>query len=311
MLPGAAREMGWIGLRAQDPYGEALPTITEILRDRDSGAPEWLLLAEPGEREGLIVPLQGAVPTGHRIRVVAPAARIRSAGTLALGSDLEAERKRRLAEHYGLILDTRVSASGVLRAREPARAHACGEDGAGQRVLAEPARGQVVALLRQAHAMEQASLELLAAMRRRSREEELLHDLAFHQRATGEHARAVRGRLDELQAPRARPLAWIARFPARLAARRGRRRAVPESRDIAAALEFERGELFFYERLAARSGELGDERTAALARTIGADEEAMIYTLRGHRRQADPGARRRRESPLAPADELSGGTPGT
>ena len=49
----------WRGLAAQDPYGEALGHVAEILVDRESGAPEWLLLAAPDERDGRPVPLAG------------------------------------------------------------------------------------------------------------------------------------------------------------------------------------------------------------------------------------------------------------
>jgi len=108
----------WTGLVAQDPYGEAIGSIIGALHDRDTGAPEWLLVVgEAREPEGWLVPVAGALPTGRRIRVVPTASAVRAAPRARLGGELDVEAKRRAAEHYGLTLDMAASGSGQLRPR--------------------------------------------------------------------------------------------------------------------------------------------------------------------------------------------------
>lgn len=292
-----ARE--WVGVPCMDPYGEPLGDVAEVLSDRESGAPEWLVIVGPDRDAGHVVPLAGAVPSGRKIRVVPTAERVRTAPSVRAGEDLDEETKRRAAEHYGLSLDRAASPSGLLSHEH---------DGRPSRHEPHPpgrAHRELVDALRAAHAMEQASLKMLATMRWRDRDEELVHDLALHHKQTNEHARSIRVRLDELEAARARPLDWLAKLTAYAQAQRGRLRRVPEPADIAQAYEFERGEIDLYDRLARLARELGDERTAALCEANRADEVAMALTLRNHRLHADPGARRGQESPFAAPDELT------
>ncbi|MBS1868763.1 MAG: DUF892 family protein [Actinobacteria bacterium] len=281
----------WTGRTAQDPYGAALGTIAGALHDAETGAPEWLVLVPGGPgsdscsgsgsgEEGVLVPARGALPTGRRVRVVTPAETVRDAPRVRVGEDIDVAAKRTAAAHFGLVLDRDTSGTGELR--DPGAAH--------PQTVAEPAgapppagvperRAEVVQALRAAHAMEQASLKLLAAMRWRLHDEELVHDVAFHHKATNRHAERVRERLDELDAARLRPLDWGAKLGAYAQAQLGRLRRRPDPADLRAAHAFERGELAAYERLAQLARAAGDARTAALARANAEDELAMAMTI--------------------------------
>jgi len=272
----------WTGRVAQDPYGEALGAIVGALHDEQTGSPEWLLIASDGAEDGAaaLVPAGGALPTGQRVRVVPTADAVRSAPRVRVGEGLDVEAKRRAAAHYGLALDRNASMSGQLRARDALEAETVTEPADAPPPAGDPRRrAAVVQALRAAHAMEQASLKLLAAMRWRIEDEELVHDVAFHHKATNRHAELLRERLDELDAARMRPLDWAAKTGAYVQAQLGRLRRHPDPADLRAAHAFEQGEAAAYERLERLADEAGDERTAALARTIRADELAMVMTI--------------------------------
>ncbi len=291
----------WVGHTVQDPYAEQLGTVAGAMHDVETGTPEWLVVALDGDGddgEGVLVPAGGAVATGRRIRVVPTADLVRSAPRVQAGEGIGLEQKRSAAAHYGLVLDRSESGSGQLR--DPAAL--------GPATVAEPAgaappagdprqRERVVDALRAAHAMEQASLKLLAAMRWRIEDEELVHDVALHHKATNRHAERIRERLDELGAPRARPLDWLATGAADVQAQLGRRRSHPDPHDLRAAHAFERGEAAAYERLGRLAREAGDERSARLAAAIRADEEAMATTIEHSRLWRGPSPDPVEESP--------------
>jgi ferritin-like metal-binding protein YciE len=271
----------WTGRMAQDPYGMPLGTIAGALHDEQTGSPEWLVIAADGdEAEGVLVPLGGALPTGQRVRVVPTADAVRSAPHVHVGESIELDAKRRAAAHYGLALDRSASASGQLRDPDALEAGTVAEPaGATPPAGAPQQRAAIVQALRAAHAMEQASLKLLAAMRWRIQDEELVHDVAFHHKATNRHAERLRERLDELDAARMRPLDWAAKLGAYVQAQLGRLRSRPDPADLRQAHAFEQGEAAAYERLERLAREAGDERTAELARAIRADELAMVMTI--------------------------------
>lgn len=272
---------GWSGRTAQDPYGVPLGTIAGAMHDEQTGSPEWLVIVPNGpESDGVLVPIGGALPTGQRIRVVPIAGVVRTAPHVRVGEDIDVAVKRRAAEHYGLALDCDASGSGQLRDADALRpetraerAHALPPAGDPQR------RGEVVQALRMANAMEQASLRLLAAMRWRLHDEELVHDVAFHHKATNRHAERLRERLDELEAGRMRPFEWAAKTGAYMQAQLGRLRAHPDPADLQQAHAFEQREAAAYEHLERLAEDAGDEHTAELARTIRADELAMAITI--------------------------------
>jgi len=273
----------WSGRVAQDPYGEPLGTIVGALHDEQTGSPEWLAIAPNGsETEGVLVPIGGALPTGRRIRVVPIAGVVRTAPRVRGGVDIDVATKRRAAAHYGLALDGDASGSGQLRDPDALRRSTVAEPPDAAPSAGDPRRrGAIVRALQEAHAMEQASLRLLAAMRWRIRDEELVHDAAFHHRETRGHAERLRVRLAELDAGRGRPLELAARSIASVQAQLGRLRRHPDPADVRQAHAFERGEAAAYERIERLAREAGDERTAALARAIHADELAMVMTIEG------------------------------
>lgn len=291
----------WMGRTAQDPYGEALGRIAGAMFDRQTGSPEWLIVADEDDSAGLLVPAEDASPTGKKIRVVATSEQARSAPRAQLGDNLDLEEKRRVAQHYGLVLDTDASPTGQLRRPEaldrprptPSRS------------LATEEREQIVRALQTAHAMEQASLKLLAAMRWRMQDEALVHAVALHHKQTNRHAERLRERLEELEEHRMRPLEWAAKAFAYVKAQAGRRHSQPDPHDLRDAHAFEQREAAAYERLERLALDAGDERTARVCRDIRADEVAMVSAIEQSRlwRQAGPG--RGEPSPFSAPGELA------
>lgn len=297
--------LGWIGRLAQDPYGEKVGVIEHVLRDIETGTPEWLVIGDGGGGEGALAPLEGAVQTGQQVRVVATAEQLRGAPRIRPGEELDLEAKRRAAEHYGLSLDRDASPAGALRPGEDgaARHHLVPGD-APAAPLGEKERHEIVAMLRMAHAVEQGALEDLVAMRWRDADESLVHDIALHHKATNRHAAMVRNRLGELEAGRARPLDWAVKAFAYVHAQLGRLRSNPDPADVKSAIALERHELELYTRLADIARRAGDQRTLELAERIRADEEAMLYTLRARPVWADPAKPDEEPSPFeAPQPE--------
>jgi ferritin-like metal-binding protein YciE len=307
MLLTGADMSYWIGSPAMDPYGEPLGEVAEILADCHSGAPDWLVLRDPQAREGRLVPVAGAVPSGRHVRVVAIAERVGSAPAVRVGENIDQQTKARAVAHYGLRLDRESSPEGIVlegEVRAPAQAEPTQPRSSGD-------SQRVVVGLRAAHAMEQASLKMLNAMRWRTRGEELVHDLALHHKATNDHAERIRVRLDELQATRARPLDWLTKLGAYVRAQRGRLRRPPEPADLVEACRFEQTEARTYRGLRELAEQAGDRATATLCETHLADEVAMAMTLRNFRLRADPGFRRGQESPFDSPAELHEWAPET
>jgi len=291
----------WSGRIAQDPYGVVLGAIAGAMHDEQTGSPEWLVIAPNGsETEGVLVPIGGALPTGRRIRVVPTADVVRAAPRVHVGESLDVEAKRRAAAHFGLALDRDASATGQLRDPDALEADAVAEPAKARLPAGSPQqRAAIVQALRAAHAMEQASLKLLAAMRWRIEDEELVHDVALHHTATNRHAERLRERLDELDAARMRPLDWAAKLGAYVQAQVGRLRSDPGPGDLRHAHAFEQREAAAYARLDRLARHAGDEQTAALARAIRADEVAMVMTIEQSRLWPGDVARTR---PLAVAE---------
>ena len=282
MLLTAADLRLWIGAPAMDPFGTPLGEVAAVLADLHSGAPEWLVLADAQAQEGRLVPLAGAVPSGRHVRVAPTDELVREAPAVSVGGDVDAATKTKAAAHYGLALDMERSPTGLLT-QPPRRSGAGSTPRPPSTPVPAQMRAQIVEGLRAAHAMEQASLKMLAAMRRRTRDQELVHDLVLHHKATDDHAERVLVRLDELGASRARPLDRLATLGASLEARRARLRRVPEPADLAEACRFEQAEASAYRGLRDLAGRAGDDVTAKLCAANLADEVAMIMTLRNFR----------------------------
>jgi ferritin-like metal-binding protein YciE len=274
----------WTGRVAQDPFGEPLGRIADTLRDELSGAPAWLVVV-PGDpaspapparaaSEGVLVPAAGALASGRRVRVVPTADVVRGAPRVRVGETADAEVERRAADHYRPVLGRATADGGA-----PRHATVVEPPGAQPRAGTAQERAAIVQALRAAHALEQASLRLLAALRWRLSDEELVHDVALHHKQTNRHAERVRERLDELGGSRLRPLDWLAKLAAYAQAQVGRLPFRSELADVREAHAFEQAEAEAYGRLARLARGHGDERTAALADAIRADEVAMALTL--------------------------------
>jgi ferritin-like metal-binding protein YciE len=304
VILSGAQLASWVGHAAQDPYGEPLGILAEVLRDRQTGAPEWLLLVADGEKAGQLAPAARVAPTGRQLRVAATAAQVQGAPRVAVGSEIDLELKRRAAQHYRLRLDDTLSSSGRLREGSGAP-HRTPPPRKGSEAIAPARRVEIATSLREAHAMEQASLKLLAAMRGRMADEELVHDVALHHRATSEHAQRVRARLAELDATPAKALDWLAEIAASAKAKLGSLRSESDPHDLRAAAEFEQREIDAYDRLERLALSADDHVTAGICRAIRADELAMLHTLRASSLWADPGARREQPSPFQAPRELA------
>jgi ferritin-like metal-binding protein YciE len=300
---------GWVGLHARDPYGEPLGTVLEVLQDRSTGAPEWLLIASGESGPAHLAPIARALLTGRNVRVAAVAAAVQSAPTLEPGAELDLDAKRAAAAHYGMELDTEHSPTGQLRTTDgdtgrdvpfPARdgPAPAGPKRPAESQPSESQRAELVRRLAAAHAMEQASLKLLAAMRRRVDDEELVHDLALHHRATRRHLEIVGGRLDALGRPRALPLDFLASAFAYAQAQLGRLRSPPEPDDVRSAYDFEQREIAAYEELERLARAAGDDATARACAANRMDEVAMAALLRNSRLWRDPGLSRGEDSPF-------------
>jgi len=100
-LPSHDSARSWPGLSVLDRDGDTVGRITHIYLDRDSGQPEWALVAMP-ERGRVFVPLTDARAVDDRVRVVVAKSAVREAPEVASGRELSQQDKTRLYRHYGV-----------------------------------------------------------------------------------------------------------------------------------------------------------------------------------------------------------------
>jgi hypothetical protein len=100
-LPSHDEARSWPGLTMLDLDGDTVGRITRIYLDRDSGQPEWALVAVP-ERGRVFVPLSGAGAHDDRVRVAVAGAAVREAPEVATGRELSQQDATRLYRHYGV-----------------------------------------------------------------------------------------------------------------------------------------------------------------------------------------------------------------
>ena len=98
-LPSIEAARGWSGLTAVDSDDEPLGRITDIYLDRDTGQPEWALLATP-QRRRTFVPLAGAARKRDRVAVAVPKAAVSDAPAVRPGRELSDGDAARLYGHY-------------------------------------------------------------------------------------------------------------------------------------------------------------------------------------------------------------------
>jgi PRC-barrel domain len=98
-LPSIEAAGGWSGLTAVDSDDEPLGRITDIYLDRDTGQPEWALVATP-QRRRTFVPLAGAARKRDRVAVAVPKAAVSDAPAVRPGRELSDGDAARLYGHY-------------------------------------------------------------------------------------------------------------------------------------------------------------------------------------------------------------------
>jgi hypothetical protein len=98
-LPSIEAARGWSGLTAVDSDDEPLGRITDIYLDRDTGQPEWALVATP-QRRRTFVPLAGAARKREQVVVAVPKAAVSDAPAVRPGRELSDGDAARLYGHY-------------------------------------------------------------------------------------------------------------------------------------------------------------------------------------------------------------------
>src|SRR5919108_5365104 len=98
-LPSIEAARGWSGLTAVDSDDQPLGRITDIYLDRDTGLPEWALVATP-QRRRTFVPLAAAARRGDRVALAAPKAAVSDAPTIRPRRELSDSDAARLYGHY-------------------------------------------------------------------------------------------------------------------------------------------------------------------------------------------------------------------
>lgn len=277
----AVEVLAWRGRELVDPDGETIGEIAAAFQDRDTHSPEWLGVATaraPGELA--IVPIAGASEAGRAVTVPHLAAEVHAAPHVRAGDavELEVERERALARHYGLLYDREQSGSGIpveaglVAHRRPATRRPPPGPGA---------RDEVADALAGLRALERSLATRLNALSLDVGDEELAHDLRLHLRTTHDHAEALDARLEELGGRRA-PLTELV---ASVAARRRAKAAAAAPGGVVLALCDVYASVHRlgagYTTLADRAARAGDPRTADLARRHDADAQARLATFDG------------------------------
>jgi PRC-barrel domain len=98
-LPSIEAARNWSGLTAVDSDDESLGRITDIYLDRDTGLPEWAVVATP-QRRRTFVPLAGAARKGDRIAVAVAKAAVSDAPAIRPARELSDGDAARLYGHY-------------------------------------------------------------------------------------------------------------------------------------------------------------------------------------------------------------------
>jgi hypothetical protein len=143
-LPSHDAARSWPGLGVLDRDGDTVGRITHIYLDRDSGQPEWALVAMP-ERGRVFVPLTDARAVDDRVQVVVARSAVREAPEVASGRELSQQDEIRLYRHYGVPGRAADQGEGARRARPAVgRARGVVTSAPARRVL--PAAGVASAL---------------------------------------------------------------------------------------------------------------------------------------------------------------------
>jgi hypothetical protein len=99
-LPSTQTARAWSGLTMVDSEDNPLGRITHIYLDRDTGLPEWALVAMPEQRRRTFVPLAGAARKGDRVAAAVQKAAVSDAPVIRPGRELSDSDAARLYGHY-------------------------------------------------------------------------------------------------------------------------------------------------------------------------------------------------------------------
>lgn len=269
---------GWIGRDALDAEGTLLGQIAEAYSDERTGRPTWLgiRLADdrarttdgtsegPSSAHGGVapVPIGDSEPTGTAIRVATLAATVRSAPRFAAGATLELADEDALAAHYGLTEPEVAAEPDPPPQADPGR------------------QGEVVALLREAFALEADGMLRLQTLISTVQDPEVSHAATLHLDQTQLHRSGVQERLKALDASPSSVEQAAHAAQAAVAGLRERLQGDPVAA-VRDAVAFERREAEVYARLEALARGAGDSDTADLAAAHRADEAAAADVLAG------------------------------
>jgi hypothetical protein len=167
-------------------------------------------------------------------------------------------------------------------------------------------RAEMVAALRDMHAVLRSTLERLAALRWRVEDEELVHDLTFHHTDVEGHAADVRGRLAELEDVPAPLRDGVVKLGAWLHVKRRTVTSQAATADAQEAVDLARDEWRAWVTLGQIARRLHDPVTARLADRGRDDAIALLYTVAASWRRFEELDRQRRgTSAFAPPPDLS------
>jgi len=93
------RALSWIGHRVQDMHGARLGRLAGVVVDRQTGAPQWLLVGETPERFRC-VPLAGVVVGAARVTLPSTKATFRDSPIAPRDGALTARQERELCRLY-------------------------------------------------------------------------------------------------------------------------------------------------------------------------------------------------------------------
>jgi hypothetical protein len=99
-LPSVDTARNWSGLTAVDSDDQPLGRIADIYLDRDTGQPEWALVAPPQRGRRTFVPLAGAARKGDQVTMAVPKAAVGDAPAVRTGRELSDNDAARLYGHY-------------------------------------------------------------------------------------------------------------------------------------------------------------------------------------------------------------------
>ncbi|PWW21220.1 PRC-barrel domain protein [Geodermatophilus normandii] len=108
-LPDRDSVRDWVGKTVVDRHGADIGTVTHLLADEETGAPEWLYADMAGTT--VVVPLFDATEAGDRVQVVVDRGLVDGAPRYGESRELTTDQEAALYRHYGIETSTETSES--------------------------------------------------------------------------------------------------------------------------------------------------------------------------------------------------------